>query len=236
MPAPLPDTAELFPHNPEPVLFEELPADSFFEHPVEAMAEFPAIQPENQLIEDFAPIKAIEPMPPSAPPVSPFMQVAAPPLTAPNVLPQNNPLPPTAGFTSSVQEMEHAPGSLEAQWHEPAATTSAPTTQAGTVTPPAAFTLGNLEVLSVCPLAADRRLLVVHSNGVFALMGQVGLEQPQISVLKVFENNPLAYQNTFTAVAEAQAAAQGMFVTQVGTWHAIVSTFQDKITLHTELG
>lgn len=239
MPAPLPDTAELFPSNSELTLFEAVPADSFFEHPVEAMAEFPAIQPENQMVEDFVPAEAMEPMPPSAPPVSPFMQVVAPPLTAPNVLPQNNSLPPAAGFAPSVppvQEPEHAPGSLEAQWHEPAETPAASTTQAGTVTPPAAFTLGNLEVLSVCPLAADRRLLVVHSNGVFALMGQVGLEQPQISVLKVFDNNPLAYQNTFTAVAEAQAAAQGMFVTQVGTWHAIVSTFQDKITLHTELG
>lgn len=239
MPAPFPDTAELFPpFNPEPTLFEEVPTNAFPDNPVEAVAEFPAMQSTNQVTENLFPAEALEPMPlpPPAPPVSPFMQVAVPPIAVPSAFPQNNPLPHAAAFAPPVQEQQHAPGSLEAQWHEPAATPSAPTMQTGTVTPPAAFALGNLEVLSVCPLTADRRLLVVHSNGVFALMGQVGLEQPQISVLKVFDNNPLAYQNTFTAVAEAQAAAQGMFVTQVGTWHAIVSTFQDKITLHTELG
>jgi hypothetical protein len=52
----------------------------------------------------------------------------------------------------------------------------------------------------------------------------------------VFEHNPIAYQNTFTAVEEGQAGQQGMYVVQVGTWHGIISTFQDKITLHTELG
>ena len=102
--------------------------------------------------------------------------------------------------------------------------------------PPAEFKLGNLEVMSVCVLTPEKRLLVVQSNGIYALMGQYGVDHPQISVLKLFEQNPIAYQNTFTAVEEAQAASQGMYVVQVGTWHAIISTFQDKITLHTELG
>ncbi|MCE3235453.1 MAG: hypothetical protein K0Q50_1633 [Vampirovibrio sp.] len=124
---------------------------------------------------------------------------------------------------------------LEAQWLSPPpiAKQAAPKPY----TPPVEeLMLGNLEVISICPLSNEKRLLVVQSNDIFALMGQSGQEQPQISVLKIFEYNPIAYQNTFTAVEEAQAAAQGMYVVQVGTWHAIISTFQDKITLHTELG
>lgn len=168
---------------------------------------------------------------------SPFSQISLPPMP-PARLPET-PLQPSAiaqSLPTPQAQPTHPPDSLEGQWQQAPAAEPLKTTQASTVSPPAGFSLGNVEVLGVCPLAADRRLLVVNSGGVFALMGQVGLEEPQITVLKIFENNPLAYQNTFTAVAEAQAAAQGMFVTQVGTWHAIVSTFQDKITLHTELG
>ncbi len=96
--------------------------------------------------------------------------------------------------------------------------------------------VGNLEVRGLCQLSPDKRLMVVHSDGVYALMAQSGPGQSDVTVLKVFEQNPLAYQNTFTAVEEVKASGQGMFVTQVGTWRAIISTFQDKITLHTELG
>jgi len=98
------------------------------------------------------------------------------------------------------------------------------------------LTLGNLEVLGICQLLPEKRLLVVQHDGVYALMGQVGQEKSGLSVLKLFEQNPLAYQHTFTAVEEGKAGGHGMYVTQVGTWHAIISTFQDKISLHTELG
>jgi len=126
--------------------------------------------------------------------------------------------------------------SLESQWYNPGES-------ALDLTPPPSssdmamkLTLGNLEVVGICQLSMERRLLVVHHDGVYALMGQNGQEKADVNVLKVFEHNPLAYQHTFTAVEEANAAGQGMYVTQVGTWHAIISTFQDKITLHTELG
>ncbi|WP_373532433.1 hypothetical protein [Vampirovibrio sp.] len=188
-------------------------------------------------------------------PVSPFAQMSLPP-----VLPAL-PLQPVeeiavqsveSSFTPQLEPLFETtlpaepmlesfsltpPESLEGQWQNEPEAASPPLTEPDGVNPAAdELSLNGLQVLSICSLAPDRRLLVVNSDGVFALMGQVGLEQPQISVLKIFESNPLAYQNTFTAVAEVQAAAQGMFVTQVGTWHAIVSTYQDKITLHTELG
>jgi len=100
----------------------------------------------------------------------------------------------------------------------------------------ASFELGNLEIVSVCPLEGDKRLLLVQSNGVFALMGQVGAQNPDVSVIKIFENNPIAYQKTFTAIQEGQTGNQGMYLAQVGTWHGVISTFQQGILLHTELG
>lgn len=211
--------------------------------PVEQSEGFPVMSPEPMpIFEEFvgdepSPVQP-QPLLQEEMPASPFAQAALPPVqsskpAAPELVQSPAPVSPL------VQPKGNEPvDSLEAQWQEAATLAAEPpsTVQPGTVTPPSAFTLGNLEVLGVCPLSEDRRLLVVQSNGMYALMGQVGVEHPQISVLKVFANNPLVYQNTFTAVAEAQAAAQGMFVAQVGTWHAIVSTFQDKITLHTELG
>lgn len=129
------------------------------------------------------------------------------------------------------------PDELESQWYTPQ-----PEQAALPVPPPSQsdmemkLTLGNLEVMGICQLSQDRRLLVVEKDGIYALMAQAGQDKPQVNVLKIFEHNPLAYQHTFTAVEEGQAAGQGMYVTQVGTWHAIISTFQDKISLHTELG
>jgi uncharacterized cupin superfamily protein len=94
----------------------------------------------------------------------------------------------------------------------------------------------HLEILGTCPLTQDKRLLLVQSGQQFALMGQAGFENPSVYVLKIFDGNPVAYQQTFAAAQEGQAGEQGMFVVQVGTWHAIVSTFRDQIVLHTELG
>jgi hypothetical protein len=126
---------------------------------------------------------------------------------------------------------EPKPDKLEAQWESQPDIAPPPAPAQ-----PSALTLGNLDIAAMCPLTAEKRLIIIQNGEIYALMGQVGLEQPQISVLKVFDHNPIAYQNTFTAVEEGQAGHQGMYVVQVGTWHGIISTFQDKITLHTELG
>jgi hypothetical protein len=124
--------------------------------------------------------------------------------------------------------------SLEDAWntHAFAEEEAEPTTQ----TNAGEFSMENLEIIGVCPLEDNKRLLLVQSNNIFALMGQVGIENPQVSVLKLFEQNPIAYQTTFTAAQEGQAGNQGMYVVQVGTWHAVLSTFQQNILLHTELG
>lgn len=209
------------------------PTEDFPAMPLEPMPAFDEVVGDEPL-----PVQPLPPVQEQPPTSSPFAQVALPPVQPPKHVAPSPVQPPAPVPPSAQPQLTEPVDSLEAQWQESAAPAaeSPGTTQSGTVTPPSAFTLGNLEVLGVCALSEDRRLLVVQSNGIYALMGQVGVEHPQISVLKVFASNPLAYQNTFTAVAEAQAAAQGMFVTQVGTWHAIISTFQDKITLHTELG
>jgi hypothetical protein len=124
---------------------------------------------------------------------------------------------------------------LSTQWYSPEEQVQ-PIEPPVPATPPLTLTLGNMEVMGLCQLSKDKRLILVHNAGIYALMAQNGQQEPDIIVLKVFEQNPLAYQHTFTAVEEGQAAGQGMYVTQVGTWHGIISTFQDKITLHTELG
>jgi hypothetical protein len=124
-----------------------------------------------------------------------------------------------------------APDSAEALWNAPPVEPEAPTEPE-----PPALSMEQLEIMGICQLTQDKRLLLVHSAGQFALMGQAGLENPNVYVLKIFDGNPVAYQQTFAAAQEGQAGEQGMFVVQVGTWHAIVSTFRDQIMLHTELG
>lgn len=225
----------LFAFNEPEALPTEAGLTAFGFEPAESEVPEWVVPPLSNSVDELPPFSEPEPV------LSPFSQVVIPsPLPSHSMPSMGSPagiaLPDEA--SAAMESLRPPAGSLEAQWQEASHfSDSAPAAaQPGTVTPPAAFSLGNLEVLGVCALAADRRLLVVQSNGVYALMGQVGLENPDVSVLKVFETNPLAYQNTFTAVEEVQAAAQGMFVTQVGTWHGIVSTFQDKIILHTELG
>jgi hypothetical protein len=139
------------------------------------------------------------------------------------------PVPQTQPFSAPLEE----------QWYtaaEPVTAVAPVPTERQQPDPATRLTLGKLEVVSMCQLSPDKRLLVVKNEGCFALMGQCGPEKENINVLKMFAHNPLAYQHTFTAVEEGQSAGQGMYVIQLGTWHAIISTFQDKITLHTELG
>lgn len=143
--------------------------------------------------------------------------------------------PASQPFTGAVS----SPPDLDTAWYEPAAeakneATSEQSEQEEQVN---ALRMGNLSVVGVCQMAPEKRLLIVKgAEGVFALMGQTGIEQPQIFVLKIFDHNPLAYQNTLTAVEENTPENQGMYIVQAGLWHGIISTFQDKIALHTELG
>lgn len=97
--------------------------------------------------------------------------------------------------------------------------------------------LGRLDIVSVCPLDVDTRLMVVHNGEVYALMAQSGLEdQPRITVLKIFDRNPLAYQSTFAAVPDTRAEREGLYMVQVGVLHGILSLFKDQITWHRDLG
>jgi hypothetical protein len=96
--------------------------------------------------------------------------------------------------------------------------------------------MGRLEIMGRCPLLVGGQLLMVHSGDVYALMAQSGDNPDQVVVLKVFEHNPLAYQNTFTAVPEKRTGQQGLYVVQAGTWRGMISSFQGTLTMHTELG
>lgn len=149
---------------------------------------------------------------------------------------------PAASFEQSIPaatenplESQAALNDSEALWY------SAPPVEEATPAvegpaPAPTLSMEHLEILGTCPLTQDKRLLLVQSGQQFALMGQAGFENPSVYVLKIFDGNPVAYQQTFAAAQEGQAGEQGMFVVQVGTWHAIVSTFRDQIVLHTELG
>ncbi|WP_303673022.1 hypothetical protein [Vampirovibrio chlorellavorus] len=170
---------------------------------------------------------------------SPFQKVSPPPIPGASLSAASSSeerLPHNGHLTDEQSPAQAFSGPLEAQWHDTSSEVVTSAVQPSQVEPPREFSLSDIQILAVCPLFGDRRLLVVSSNGIYALMGQVGLQQPQVAVLKLFDHNPLAYQNTFTAVAEAHADSQGMFLTQAGTWRGIISTFQDKITLHTDLG
>ena len=223
---PKPQAGQL-PTSNEPIPPAETmtPMQMFEDTEIHAAQRQPPVEPMRRP-EVQAPAKPEQQQPPEMPlsanaPIKPFTAAQA-----------QQPKP------SAAQNQPHYQDELEAQWHSsPVEPRPRPAAQKAPLPNVASeLMLGNLEVLSVCSLNAEKRLLVVHNKGIFALMGQYGMEQPQISVLKVFEHNPIAYQNTFTAVEEGQAGSQGMFVVQVGTWHAIISTFQDKISLHTELG
>lgn len=241
-----PTTETLWPtepfHETTPAFTEETPTFPTFEsehvpldpEPATLQEHLPSI--ELQAAETaFIASALTEAQQPQAEPATPFQEAPSLPPVPP---PSRFDFKPKTTFGKKAPQPEKAPAAadeLEVQWH------SQPTAEAVAMPKPPQpqaeeLMLGNLEVLSVCVLSPEKRLLVVQSKEIYALMGQYGTEQPQISVLKVFGHNPIAYQNTFTAVEEAQAGAQGMFVVQVGTWHAIISTFQDKITLHTELG
>jgi hypothetical protein len=142
------------------------------------------------------------------------------------------PVPPAYAAPQPSEALWEQP--VEEAWQMEPALAAAPAADMPEAAPELA--MDRLEILGVCPLTQDKRILLVQSDQQFALMGQAGFENPNVFVLKVFESNPVAYQQTFAAAQEGQAGEQGMFVTQVGTWHAIVSTFRDQIVLHTELG
>lgn len=96
--------------------------------------------------------------------------------------------------------------------------------------------LGRLNIIGVCPLSVDRRLLVVHNGEVFALMVQNGPDsQSNVSVLKIFDRNPLAYQTTFTAVPDTRSDRQGLYMLQVGSLHGVISVFKENIAWYQEL-
>ena len=211
--------APLAPTEPEPFFLEEEPVIQHLAAPESAL--LPPIPPVAPIVE---PVAMAAPQTPIAPPARQSERTPVAAQSAPSRVMRKH-------------EPPQAPSSdLAEQWEKPPQPESRPLPQKPPQPQASELMLGNLEILSICPLDAERRLLIIHNSGVFALMGQSGVEQPEISVLKVFENNPIAYQNTFTAVAEGQAGNQGMYVVQVGTWRAILSTFQTKITLHTELG
>lgn len=94
----------------------------------------------------------------------------------------------------------------------------------------------NLQVVASHPLIEDKSIMLVEGNGQMALMGQVGYgEDAMVAIIKLFTHNPLAANQTFTAVKEASAGSKHMFLTQVGDWQGIVSCDDRIVALHTEL-
>lgn len=94
----------------------------------------------------------------------------------------------------------------------------------------------NLQVIATHPLIEDKSLMLVEGNGQVALMGQVGYdENAMVAIIKMFTNNPIASNQTFTAVKEASAGSKHMFLTQVGDWQGIISCDERIVALHTEL-
>jgi hypothetical protein len=96
--------------------------------------------------------------------------------------------------------------------------------------------LGSSEVLSVSSVNAEQRFLLVKSEMQYALIGQWGITDPKVFVLKLFDDNPIAYQKTFTAVQDQRDNEEGLYLLQVGHWRGIVSIYQMTMTLYADLG
>lgn len=93
-----------------------------------------------------------------------------------------------------------------------------------------------LNILHSLELTVFHRLLLVNHNQYFALMGQVGPEdEANITVLKLFAQNPLAASPEFLAVKEGQSANKEMFVVKLGHWQGILAVGVEQIQLHSEL-
>jgi hypothetical protein len=94
-----------------------------------------------------------------------------------------------------------------------------------------------LDILGLCSLPGQKRLLLVNNDDVYALMGQEGLEDDaQVSVLQIFDRNPLAYQTTFTAVPDTRPNREGSMIVQIGSFRGQVSVIQGKIVWQGEAG
>jgi len=95
--------------------------------------------------------------------------------------------------------------------------------------------LGKLDILGVCPLPENHRLLVVHNGEVYALMGQNNTaDDSQIAVLHVFDRNPLAYQSTFAVIKDTRPDRVGHMIVQAGSIRGQISIEQGKIMWHGE--
>jgi hypothetical protein len=95
--------------------------------------------------------------------------------------------------------------------------------------------LGKLDILGICPLPNNHRLLVVHNGEVYALMGQNNTEDDsQIAVLHVFDRNPLAYQSTFAVIKDTRPDRVGHMIVQAGSIRGQISIEQGKIMWHGE--
>ncbi|MEM0951185.1 MAG: hypothetical protein AAGI66_03465 [Cyanobacteria bacterium P01_H01_bin.74] len=102
--------------------------------------------------------------------------------------------------------------------------------------------LGESTVIAICSITMGLRLLLVERDNRFGLIGQSHELENGMPVclktylLKVFDNNPMAYQKTLKAVEYPSQDRKGLYTVQVGPWRGIISLFQVNITLYEDFG
>jgi hypothetical protein len=92
--------------------------------------------------------------------------------------------------------------------------------------------LSRLTVLQSCPLG-ERALFLVEMNGAYVLTAAV---RDEITVLKVFAENPLQGSPVFSADrALSLNEAHALFTTRVGCWEGVISATSEQVQIHTEM-
>jgi hypothetical protein len=190
-------------------------------HPARVEAALPAQAEEAEDDGDTDPpawmetLDALYPAPHPRPPMAGFIERPAPVPTPPPIQPA--PSPPKV--TSMPPAIAQAPP-------------AAPPVEPAQVIQVDNWRLDALQVLASYSIGPEKYLYFVEMDGSFALMGQ---SADQVSMLKLFPQNPMATDYTFSATREVQVGGKDMFLVRLGSWQAVISADNQTIRLQTVL-
>lgn len=89
-----------------------------------------------------------------------------------------------------------------------------------------------VEIRASAPLVDNFQVMLVHHEGVNALMVDDGVDA---KMLKSFDSDPFKEDNRFIVTQEAILGSKGMFIIQVGTWQGIIAIEGETVILQAEI-
>ncbi len=93
--------------------------------------------------------------------------------------------------------------------------------------------LDGIDILAASTLAEEFQLLLIHHEGIYALMMDNG---EHAALLKSFDSNPIAHNHQFIVTEETVLANKVMYIVQVGDWQGIIALESDEAKLQAEIG